>query len=70
MPEKQKPMPAIVKVASRVLKHPETATLRDAQKMAARIMDDQKNDPQPHKPVGRRANPRGQAQQVSKWLGQ
>jgi hypothetical protein len=62
MAEKQKPMPAIVKVASRVLKHPETVTLRDAQKMAARIMDDQKNDPEPH---GRRPSPRG----GSKWLG-
>ncbi len=49
MPEKEKPRPTIVSVAARVIKHPETATQRDAQRMAARILDDQKNDPQPNK---------------------
>jgi hypothetical protein len=60
--EKQKPFPAIVKVAAKAIKHPETATKRDIKRMAARILDDQKNDPKPH---GRTPSPRG----GSKWLG-
>jgi len=59
MAEKEKPIPRIVKTASRAMKHPETVSLRDIKSMGARIMDDQRNDPQPHRPVGRKANPRG-----------
>jgi hypothetical protein len=55
MPEFQKPYPDIVKTAARVLKHPETATRQDAKRMAARILDDQKNDPEPHRPATRAA---------------
>ena len=48
MAEKQKPDPYIVKVAARVIKNPDTATLLEIRKMAARILDDQKNDPEPN----------------------
>jgi len=51
MAEKQKPIPAIVKKASHFMKHPEDATKADVKSMAARLMDDQKNDPQAHRPV-------------------
>jgi hypothetical protein len=51
MAEKQKPIPGIVKKAAHFMKHPEDATKRDIKSMAARLMDDQKNDPQPHKPT-------------------
>jgi hypothetical protein len=54
MAEKQKPTPAIVKKAAHLMKHPELATKADIKSMAARIMDDQKNDPEPHKPKGKR----------------
>jgi hypothetical protein len=57
MPEKQKPDPKTVRIAARVLKHPETATVQDAQHMAARILDDQKNAPQPHKPKAKPPSP-------------
>ena len=33
------------------MKHPETATKKEIKQMAARILDDQKNDPEPHKPT-------------------
>ena len=33
------------------MKHPEDATKADIKSMAARLMDDQKNDPEPHKPA-------------------
>jgi hypothetical protein len=49
MPEKQKPMSEIVKKAAHFLKHPEEATLNDIKSMAARLMDDQRNDPMAHK---------------------
>jgi len=51
MAEKQKPTPTIVKKAAHFMKHPEDATKRDIKSMAARLMDDQKNDPQPHRPA-------------------
>jgi len=51
--EKQKPIPTIVKKASHFMKHPEDATKADIKSMAARLMDDQKNDPEPHKPAKR-----------------
>jgi len=49
MAEKQKPEPAIVKVAAKALKQPEAVTPAEIRKMAARILDDQKNDPEPHR---------------------
>ncbi len=54
MAEKEKPMPAIVKKAAILIKHPETATKNDIKSMAARILDDQKNDPEPHRPTRKR----------------
>lgn len=54
MPEKEKPIPAIVKKAAHLMKHPETATKTDIKSMAARILDDQRNDPQPHRPTRKR----------------
>jgi hypothetical protein len=51
MPEKQKPTPQIVKKAAHFLKHPEEATLADIKSMAARLMDDQRNDTTPHNPA-------------------
>jgi hypothetical protein len=63
MAEKQKPQTRIVKVAAKALKHPETATRKEIQQMAARILDDQKNDPEPHQPVTS-----GGAKQVMRYL--
>ena len=54
MAERQKPIPSIVKRAAEILRNPKVATRRDAQRMAGRILDDQKNDPQKHKPTKRR----------------
>lgn len=53
MAEKQKPMPRIVTVAAKAVKHPETVTQREIKRMAGRILDDQRNDPKPHKPTRR-----------------
>lgn len=53
MTERQKPFPDIVQVAARILQNPRTATQEDARRMAARILDDQRNDPEPHKPAPR-----------------
>jgi hypothetical protein len=54
MSEKQRPYPDIVHVAARVLQNPQTATQWDAQRMAARILDDERNDPDPHRPTRRK----------------
>jgi hypothetical protein len=50
MAEKQKPQVDIVKRAAKLIKDPAAATKSDIKRMAARILDDQKNDPEPHKP--------------------
>ena len=50
MAEKQKPIPSVVHRAAQILQNPKTATKDDARRMAARILDDQKNDPQKHSP--------------------
>ncbi len=50
MAEKQKPSPALMKRLPIIWKHPETATKTEIRAMVGRLMDDQKNDPQPHKP--------------------
>jgi hypothetical protein len=49
MAEKQKPQPAIVKVAAKAMTNPQSVTPAEIKRMAARILDDQKNDPEPHK---------------------
>ena len=49
MAEKQKPSPKIASDAARALKDPKTATPKVIQRFAARIMDDEKNDPKPHR---------------------
>jgi hypothetical protein len=54
MAEKQKPNPRIVTVAAKAMKHPETVTQKEIKRMAARILDDQKNDPEQHKPARRK----------------
>jgi hypothetical protein len=51
MTEKQKPQYDVVKRASEILRDPKTATQLDAQRMAARILDDERNDPQPNRTV-------------------
>jgi hypothetical protein len=49
MAEKQRPSPRIVTVAAKAMKHPEDVTQKEIRRMAARILDDQRNDPQPHR---------------------
>jgi hypothetical protein len=56
MAEKQKPQPRIVTVAAKAMNNPKTVTQKDIKRMAARILDDQRNDPYPH---GRTPKPRG-----------
>jgi hypothetical protein len=53
MAEKQKPKADIVHKAAQFLTHPEKATPADIKSMAARILDDQKNDPEAHKAKGK-----------------
>jgi len=48
--EKQKPIPKIVEVAAKAMKKPETVTNAEIKSMAARILDDERNAPRPHKP--------------------
>ncbi len=50
MAEKQKPIPKIVTTAAKAMKDPSSVTKAEIKSMAARILDDQKNDPQPHRP--------------------
>lgn len=50
MTEKQKPTPKLAHDAARALKDPKTATPAIIQSLAARVLDSEKNDPQPHKP--------------------
>lgn len=47
MSEKQKPQADIVKIAAKLLRDPKSVhlTQTDKQRLGARIMDDQKNDP-------------------------
>jgi hypothetical protein len=49
MAEKQKPAPKVVKAAAKGIKKPKTVTKKNVKSMSARILDDQKNDPLPHK---------------------
>ena len=52
MPVKQKPAPQVVKAAAKGIKTPQSVKPIVVQKTEARILDDQKNAPQPHKPKG------------------
>lgn len=51
MAVKQKPIPAIVKVAAKAVKNPASVTPKEIQSLGARILDDQEYAPKPHKPV-------------------
>jgi hypothetical protein len=53
MAERQRPQPRIVTVAAKAMNNPKTVTQKDIKRMAARILDDQRNDPNPHKRQGR-----------------
>jgi hypothetical protein len=57
MAEKQRPQKDIVSIAARILSGDKTATQKDARRMAGRLLDDQKNDPQPNRT--RPKSPRG-----------
>ncbi len=52
MAEKKKPQEDLVKLAGRAMTHPEKLTGSEIKRMAARILDDQRNDPEAaeHKP--------------------
>ena len=50
MAAKQKPQEDLVKLAGRAMTHPEELTGSEIKRLAARILDDQKNDPDPHAP--------------------
>ena len=49
MVEKQKPEYDVVKRAAEILKDPKITTIEDAKRMASRILNDEKNAPQPNK---------------------
>jgi hypothetical protein len=49
MAEKQKPTPKLARDAGRALQDPKTATPAIIRSLAARVLDSEKNDPQPHK---------------------
>jgi hypothetical protein len=51
MPEKQKPEYDIVKRAAKLFKDPQSATPTDVKRMASRLMNDEKNAPQPNRVV-------------------
>ena len=48
MAEKHKPQEDIVHKAAIFMTHPEKATPEDVRRMAARLLDDQRNDPAKH----------------------
>jgi hypothetical protein len=54
MVEKHKPQEDIVHKAAIFMTHPEKATPEDIKRMAARILDDQRNDPEKHAPKGKK----------------
>lgn len=49
MAEKQKPQEDLVKLAGRAMSNPDQLTGSDIKRMAARILDDQRNAPAPNK---------------------
>ena len=51
MPEKQKPEYDIVKRAAHLIKKPEDATSEDIKRMSARVLNDERNAPEPNKVV-------------------
>jgi hypothetical protein len=48
MAEKHKPQEDIVHKAATFMTHPEKATHEDVKRMAASLLDDQRNDPMKH----------------------
>lgn len=50
MAAKQKPQEDLVKLAGRAMTHPEQLTGSEIKRLAGRILDDQKNDPEEHAP--------------------
>jgi hypothetical protein len=69
MAEKQRSQSDIVSVAARIMKDPATVTQRDAQLMAARILHDAENEPQPKKPRPRAKPSIGSAAAKRRSLG-
>lgn len=51
MVDKQKPEYDVVKRAAKLLDNPKSATPTDVKRMASRIMNDEKNAPQPNRTV-------------------
>ena len=51
MVEKQKPEYDVVKWAAALLHDPRTATLEDVRRMASRIINDERNAPEPNRTV-------------------
>ena len=54
MSEKHKPQEDIVHKAAVFMTHPEKATPEDIKRMAARILDDQRNDPEKHEKAAKK----------------
>lgn len=52
----QKPEPDLVSKAGKAFKNPRTASLKTIQRLAALALDDQKYDPEQHRP---KPKPRG-----------
>lgn len=50
MAEKQKPTDTLAKIASRAMRD-EKLTKAEIRKLGARVLDDRRNDPEPHKPT-------------------
>ena len=51
MVEKQKPQYDIVKRAAELIKNPQSATPEDIKRLSARVLDDERNAPQPNRVV-------------------
>jgi hypothetical protein len=49
--EKQKPTEDLASAAGRAINDPKTATPRIIRSLAARVLDSEKNDPEPHRPT-------------------
>jgi hypothetical protein len=49
MPERQKPEYDVVKRAAKLMDDPKKATLTDVKRMASRILNDERNAPEPNK---------------------
>ena len=58
MVEKQKPEYNVVKRAAELFKDPKSATATDVKRFASRILNDEKNAPQPNKSVPKPTKPK------------